>query len=102
MKKGLIIISFFSLVISYLLPSVVALFYTLGSLLIPGLILPFLYSLKQDNQLRNKNITMWMVLPIFVSAFWFILSTLMEQPPLRIEPFYPGMVTSFLYYIIKK
>ena len=37
MKKGLIIISFFSLVISYLLPSVVALFYTLGSLLILGL-----------------------------------------------------------------
>ena len=100
-KKGLIIISFFSLVISYLLPSVVALFYTLGSLLIPGLILPFLYSLKQGNQLKNKNITAWMVLPIFVSAFWFILSKLMEQPPFRIEPFYPGMATSFLYYIIK-
>ena len=102
MKKGLIIISFFSLVMSYLLPSVVALFYTLGSLLIPGLIIPFFYSLKQDNQLKNENITMWIVLPIFVSAFWFILSKLMEQPPLRIEPFYPGMVTSFLYYIIKK
>ena len=98
MKKGLIIISFFSLVISYLLPSVVTLFYTLGSLLIPGLILPFLYSLKQDNRLMSKNITVWMILPIFVSAFWFILSKLMDQLPLRIEPFYPGMATSFLYY----
>ena len=73
MKKGLIIISFFSLVISYLLPSVVALFYTLGSLLIPGLILPFLYSLKQDVRLINQNITWWMILPIFVSAIWFML-----------------------------
>ena len=100
MKKGLIIISFFSLIISYLLPSVVALFYTLGSLLIPGLILPFLYSLKRDNRLINQNITWWMILPIFVSAVWFILSKLTNQSPLGMEPFYPGMATSFLYYII--
>ena len=102
MKKGLIIISFFSLVISYLLPSVVALFYTLGSILIPGLILPFLYSLKQENSLVKKNITWWMTLPIFVSAFWFMLSKLTNQLPLGMEPFYPGMATSFLYYTILK
>ena len=101
-KKGLIIISFFSLIISYLLPSVVALFYTLGSLLIPGLILPFLYSLKQDNQIMNMNITVWMILPIIISGLWFIFSKLMHQPLLKIEPFYPGMATSFLYYIITK
>ena len=100
MKKGLIIISFFSLVISYLLPSVVALFYTLGSLLIPGLILPFLYSLKRDNRLINQNITWWMILPIFVSAIWFMLSKFINQSPLGMEPFYPGMATSFLYYMI--
>ncbi len=100
MKKGLIIISFFSLVISYLLPSVVALFYTLGSLLIPGLILPFLYSLRRDNRLINQNITWWMILPIFVSAIWFMLSKFINQSPLGMEPFYPGMATSFLYYII--
>tara|TARA_X000000950_G_scaffold90672_1_gene114010 strand:+ start:708 stop:2093 length:1386 start_codon:yes stop_codon:yes gene_type:complete len=100
MKKGLIIISFFSLTISYLLPSVIALFYTLGSLLIPGLILPFLYSLKKDNRLINQNITWWMILPIFVSAIWFTLSKLINQSPLGMEPFYPGMATSFLYYII--
>jgi len=101
-KKGLIIISFFSLIISYLLPSVVALFYTLGSVLIPGLILPFLYSLKQDNKLIKKNITQWMTIPIFVSAFWFMLSKVTNQLLLGMEPFYPGMATSFLYYIIIK
>ena len=85
-----------------MLPSVVALFYTLGSLLIPGLILPFLYSLKQDNQIMNKNIAVWMILPIIISGFWFILSKLMNQPLLRLEPFYPGMATSFLYYIVIK
>jgi len=81
---------------------VVALFYTIGSVLIPGLILPFLYSLKKDNKLIKKNITQWMTLPIFVSAFWFMLSKLTDQLPLGLEPFYPGMATSFLYYTIIK
>jgi len=30
------------------------------------------------------------------------LSKLMNQPLLKLEPFYPGMATSFLYYIIIK
>ena len=102
MKKGLIIISFFSLIISYMLPSVVALFYTLGSILIPGLILPFLYSLKNQNNIIKKDITWWMLLPIMVSISWFILSNLIGQSPLGMEPFYPGIATSFLYYIIIK
>ena len=100
MKKGLIIISFFSLVLSYLLPSVVALFYTLGSVLIPGLILPFLYSLKRDNRLIKENITWWMTLPIFISTLWLVLSKIIGQSILGLEPFYPGMATSFLYYLI--
>ncbi len=100
MKKGLIIISFFALTISYLLPSVVALFYTLGSVLIPGLIFPFLYSLRQKQQLSTNSIVWWMILPIFVSAVWFTLSKLLGQLPLGLEPFYPGMAISFLFYIM--
>lgn len=100
-KKGLIIISFFGLVISYLLPSVVALFYTLGSVLIPGLIFPFLYSLKQNQSLDSNGIVWWMIFPIFVSATWLVLSKLTEQLPFGLEPFYPGMVISLLYYVLK-
>ena len=99
MKKGLIIISFFALIISYLLPSVVALFYTLGSVLIPGLILPFLYSLGQKQLLSANNIVWWMIFPIFVSATWLALSKLTGQLPLGLEPFYPGMAISFLFYV---
>ena len=99
MKKGLIIISFFALIISYLLPSVVALFYTLGSVLIPGLILPFLYSLGQKQLLSANSIVWWMMFPIFVSATWLALSKLTGQLPLGLEPFYPGMAISFLFYV---
>ena len=99
MKKGLIIISFFALIISYLLPSVVALFYTLGSVLIPGLILPFLCSLRQKQLLSANSIVWWMMFPIFVSATWLALSKLTGQLPLGLEPFYPGMAISFLFYV---
>ena len=102
MKKGLIIISFFSLIISYLLPSVVALFYALGSTLIPGLILPFLYSLKQPNSMLKDSAVGWMMVPIFVSTSWFIIARLIGQSPLGLEPFYPGIATSFLYFIVLK
>ena len=99
MKKGLIIISFFALIISYLLPSVVALFYTLGSVLIPGLILPFLFSLGQKEILSTNSIIWWMMLPIFVSGTWFAFSKFTSQLPLGLEPFYPGMAISFLFYV---
>ena len=102
MKKGLIIISFFSLILSYLLPSVVALFYTLGSILIPGLILPFLYSLTQKNNMLRDHAVGWMLLPVFVSISWFAISKLTGQIPFGLEPFYPGIATSFLYYLLLK
>ena len=102
MKKGLIIISFFSLILSYLLPSVVALFYTLGSILIPGLILPFLYSLTQKNNMLRDHAVGWMLFPVFVSISWFAISKLTGQAPFGLEPFYPGIATSFLYYLLLK
>ncbi len=101
-KKSLIIISFISLIISYLIPSVVALFYTLGSILIPGLIFPFLYSLKNQIKINTSSITFWMVLPIIVSIFWFIITKLTGQSLLGLEPFYPGIATSFFYYLTIK
>ena len=39
------------------------------------------------------------MLPIFVSATWLALSKLTGQLPLGLEPFYPGMAISFLFYV---
>ena len=101
MKKGLIIISFFSLILSFLLPSVVALFYTLGSILIPGLILPFLYSLTQKNNMLRDHAVGWMLF-----LFWYPFLGLQSQTnrpnTFRIGTFYPGIATSFLYYLLLK
>tara|TARA_B100000886_G_scaffold112145_1_gene75353 strand:- start:2484 stop:3872 length:1389 start_codon:yes stop_codon:yes gene_type:complete len=102
-RRGLIIISLISLLLAYLLPSVVKLFYLLGSLLIPGLILPFLFTLKKNDNSDTKTLgATWLILPIFTTATWFVISKIIGKNIFSIEPFYSGMFTSVLYFIIKR
>ena len=100
-QKGLIIISIISIFLAYLLPSIVELFYTIGSLLIPGLILPFLNTLgKKENKFNKKEALHWIIWPIIISSIWFTISKFGKSPFLGIEPFYPGMIVSFIYFLI--
>ena len=102
-RRGLIIISLISLFLAYLLPSVVKLFYLLGSLLIPGLILPFLFTLKKNNSGGAETLgATWIILPILTTATWFIISKIIGGNIFNIEPFYSGIFTSVLYLVIKR
>jgi len=96
-KKGLVIISFIALFLAFAVPSVVRLFYTLGSVLIPGLIFPFLYTLSgQARILRGSAGKIWILLPVLLSMGWLFLSYTISEPLLGIEPFYPGFLLSIL------
>lgn len=97
-KKGLVIISFLSLILAYLIPSIVQLFYTIGSVLIPGLILPFLNTLRKKGlSMSSMDAVRWMAIPIMLSVSWYAISTISGMPFLGIEPFYPGMLVSVGY-----
>lgn len=99
-RKGLVIISFLSLFLAFAVPSVVGLFYAIGSVLIPGIILPFILSLWKDNiSIDEKKATQWILIPVVVSFIWFALSQIKGQAYLGIEPFYPGMVISFIFLL---
>ncbi len=100
-KVGLIIISFISLLLAYLIPSVVGLLFTLGSIIIPSLILPFIISLISENfQLPEKISIQWILSPLMLSFLWLFLSRTSDSFFLKVEPFYPGMIGSILYYLI--
>ena len=97
-RKGLVIISFLSLFFAFSVPSVVGLFYVFGSVLIPGLILPFVFTLwNEEISLSERLANQWILFPVGVSLAWFGISQMSGQPFLGIEPFYPGMVTSILF-----
>lgn len=99
-RRGLIAMSFLSLILAYLLPSIVQLFYVLGSVLIPGLIIPFLNTLrKESKKINSSNGIRWMVLPTSISIMWYAISSLTGEPLLGLEPFYPGMAVSIIYFL---
>ncbi len=96
-RKGLVIISFLSLFLAFAVPSVVGLFYAIGSVLIPGLILPFIFTLWNEKvQLSERLANQWIIFPVGVSLIWFGLSQISGHPFMGIEPFYPGMVLSLI------
>ena len=99
-RKGLVIISFLSLFLAFAVPSVVGLFYAIGSVLIPGLILPFVFTLWNEKiSLSERLANQWIITPVVVSLGWFGISHLSGESFIGIEPFYPGMVISFLFLL---
>jgi SSS family solute:Na+ symporter len=103
-RKSLIIISFLSLFFAFSVPSVVRLFYLIGSILIPGLILPFLFTLWTEKMaLSELLVSQWIITPVIISLVWLGISQIEGQSLFGIEPFYPGMLSSILigYFVIK-
>tara|TARA_B100001559_G_C16401754_1_gene576107 strand:- start:568 stop:1110 length:543 start_codon:yes stop_codon:yes gene_type:complete len=100
-KRGLIAAGIISLLLTILIPSVVKLFYTLGSIIIPGLILPFINALLTNNnkKFNNNYIFAWILIPVLTSFSWYIISFLPIKFSTKIEPFYPGMFISVLFYL---
>ena len=96
--KGLLVTSFIALTLAFSIPSVVKLWYNLGSIIVPGLVIPFLLSF--NNKFKNGIILM-MVCPALVSILWIISGVLLGNYPFNIEPFYPGILTSTFIYILK-
>ena len=100
-KRSLIAVAILSITLSILVPSVVMLFYTLGSIIIPGLILPFINALTKNNKgINNYFSALWLILPVSASFFWFLVEKFTVGILPDIEPFYPGMLISIFFYLI--
>ena len=99
-RRGLIAVSILSILLSITIPSVVKLFYTLGSIVIPGLIIPFINALTRKNHAINRNFSLlWLCIPVTVSLIWYILDRFSIELISNLEPFYPGILTSMIFYI---
>ncbi len=86
-------------------PSVIALWYVIGSVLIPGLLFPVLGVYLPFFRL-SVPVAVWaLVLPCTVSIIWLILGTLTggdlySYAYLGLEPFYPGLFTAILIWLL--
>lgn len=88
-------------------PSVIDLWYVIGSVMIPGLLIPVLGVYLRFFTLKKSWVLPTMIGSISVSLFWLILGTVTGEAInnytyLGIEPFYPGLVASSLFWILGK
>jgi SSS family solute:Na+ symporter len=95
-RWGYAITGILSLVLIWLIPSVVDLWYTIGTLIIPALILPVLMAYGKRH-ISSNRILISMGGAFLIPVFWYGISFFTGKGyPLGIEPFYPGLLWSLL------
>ena len=96
-RLGLIIMAIIAIVLAFSFPSVVKLWYMIGSILVPGLLIPFLITLTKL-KLRNWQGQFLLLIPVIISILWFIMNSTFQNYQLIIEPFYPGIISSIILF----
>jgi SSS family solute:Na+ symporter len=96
---GLAITAITSVALATWIPSVVRIWYTLGTVVIPGLLLPLVTSYFEPLRLPPRPAFAVMVSGWLTSLGWFLAGTVF---PLPIEPMYPGLFASILVWGIAR
>lgn len=92
-KIGILVSSVVSLIIALLVPSVVQIWYLIGSLTIPGLLIGVVSSYFEVLQINRKWVFSAMIVSFLFSFIWIIFNIGF------IEPMYPGLAGGSLVYI---
>ncbi len=99
---GIVISGFVSIIIAYLIPSVVEIWYTIGSLFIPGIILPVISAYYPKLQVNRKIILIEMTAAFISSTVWYYLRSELVGISVvhEIEPMLVGLVLSVGIHLI--
>ena len=97
---GLIISGILAAVLAYLIPSVIQIWYTIGSLFIPGIILPVVSAYYPKLRVSNKIISIEMITAFLSSTIWYFLRNDFTDTPLlnEIEPMLVGLFIAILIH----
>ncbi|NOG47930.1 MAG: sodium:solute symporter family protein [Calditrichaeota bacterium] len=99
-QLGLLLTAIIALLLIWLFPSVVSLWYNLGSLFIPPLLIPVLSAVNPKFRLAGRHVVIIMLSGFLTSAAWFIFGAFNGfDYPMELEPFIPGLVVSILLFV---
>ncbi len=98
---GLIISGILSIILAYFIPSVIEIWYTIGSFCIPGIILPVISAYYPKFRIKNKYIILEMILASIGSILWFFVRENFLQVKLlnEIEPMLVGLTTAVFIHL---
>ena len=104
-RAGILISALLGILLTIIYPSVIDLWYVIGSVCIPGLLIPVLGIYLRPFLLRRSYAVVALLLPIMVSLVWLIMGTLFPSDNqgylyLGIEPFYPGLLVAMVIWVI--
>ena len=104
-KLGIVITSIISVLIVILIPSVVEIWYTIGSLIIPALLISVVSSYSDKLTIDKVWIFTAMCISFVVSFSSFLygnFNKFAEQPVylFNLEPIYPGLVLGLIIYLV--
>lgn len=103
-RIGLVITGLISIVLVLLIPSVIDLWYTIGTLFIPALLFPLLSTYFSRRMISGTGAFLSSLSGFLIAAAWYGAGMLSSQSgapqyPLGIEPLYPGLIVSGLIYL---
>ena len=86
------------MIIVLAIPSVINIWYLIGTLVIPSLLIPTL-SVLFKKPISSNAIVLLMLGSVFITGMWFLAGKILGHYPLNIEPFYPGLLFSLTVYV---
>jgi|SRR5690554_2238369 len=95
---GLFISGIIAIILAYLIPSVIEIWYTIGSLLIPSIILPVISSYYIKFKVSKKIIITEMILSFAAGITWYFIRDIFNSDLSLIEPMLVGLVISLLIH----
>ncbi|MGB5850214.1 MAG: hypothetical protein WBH40_17125, partial [Ignavibacteriaceae bacterium] len=98
---GLIISGLLAIVLALLIPSVIEIWYTIGSLFIPAIILPVVSAYYSKIRIDNKFILIEMITALVTSTTWYFLRSEFTNTPIinEVEPMLVGMLAALVIHL---
>jgi SSS family solute:Na+ symporter len=102
-RAGLVISAVFSVLLSLSVPSVVKIWYAIGTAIVPGLLVPLMASYFEPLRIPARYAFWAMLLGWSISTIWLVqgqMNVVAGVPGywLGIEPMYPGLVASVVLW----
>jgi len=95
---GILISGAISICIAYLIPSVVEIWYTIGSLFIPGIILPVISAYYPKLRISSRLIITEIIFAVSTSMMWFDFRKSLSGVLSEIEPMIIGLFVAVLIH----
>ena len=98
---GLVISGILSILLAYYIPSVIEIWYTVGSLCIPGIILPVISAYYTKIKIENKILLFEIIAAVSLSVLWYFIRDNFADVKIinEIEPMLVGLFTASIIHL---